>query len=145
MLLCPWCKNINYGGMSSPFYALLSSTSTEKSQIVSLLSAELTARTESSPGSNCKLVIACVCHLIRVMESNVFCSKVEGFNMRRSHIRNSPLSSPEARRNLLVVFQLITFTSQSWALNEIYAFIYVALRSQSLTVWSTEQDASTCS
>jgi hypothetical protein len=34
-------------------------------------------------------------------------------------MRNSPLSSPEASRNLLVVFQLSTFTSQSWARKDI--------------------------
>ena len=46
-----------------------SSTSTEKSHSVILLSAEATAKTESSLGSNCNDVMASVCHRIRVIES----------------------------------------------------------------------------
>ena len=49
--------------------ASLSSTSTEKSHRLSLLSAEVTAKTDSSLGSNWMDVIASVCQWIVVMAS----------------------------------------------------------------------------
>jgi len=136
------------GGMSSvsplslfSFYA--SSTSTEKSQSVNLLSAEHTANTESSLGSNYILVIGAVCHLILVMGS--ICWFLICPAILRSHTLNSPLSSPDANKNLVVVFPDITLTSQSWAMKDTYAFCWVALKSHSFIVLSVEHEARTCS
>lgn len=84
--------------------------------MVHLSSAEDTASTDSSLGSNCKEVIACVCHLMRVIDSNGESAPylpAAAFKCLKSQILNSPLSSPEASKNLAVVFQEMTFTSQS--------------------------------
>jgi len=51
-------------------YCSCSSTSTEKSQRVSLSSADATASTDSSRGSNERDVIGAVCQRIRVIDSN---------------------------------------------------------------------------
>lgn len=92
--------------------------STEKSQSVSLLSAEHTANTDSSLGSNYIEVIAYVCHLILVIGSISYLSFFDGSIILKSQILNSPLSSPDASKNLAWVFQLITLTSQSCAFHD---------------------------
>jgi len=125
-----------------------SSVSTEKSQRVSLLSAEATASTDSSRGSKPIEVIADVCHLILVIESiSLFFPESPAPSILKSHILNSPLSSPDASKNLVEEywFQLMTFMSQSLAFQDIWHFIWVARRSQSLMVVSLEHVERTCS
>ena len=70
MLFWPWWRNIICGGIYIPSSSLIesaysaSSTSTEKSHKVILLSAEVTASTDSSRGSNYIEVIASPCQWI---------------------------------------------------------------------------------
>ena len=120
----PWCRKSSCGGISIPFvficcfYASIScsSISTEKSQRVILLSSDATASTDASLGSNWRDVIADVCHRIFVMESNYFLFPwAPSPSILKSQILNSPLSSPDASKNLVFVFQLIVLISQSWA------------------------------
>jgi hypothetical protein len=81
-----------------------------------LLSSDATASTDASLGSNYKEVIADVCQRIFVIESNSFLLPFpDSPSILKSQILNSPLSSPEARRNLVFVFQLIVLISQSCA------------------------------
>jgi len=110
------------------------SSSTEKSQMLSLLSALETAKVHWSSGYHWIEVIWSSCHRIYVIGSSL--------GYLKSNTLKPPSSAPVAIKIGFDLFQEITFTSHSCALIWILLrCLSLDLRSRNYTVPSTEQVA----